>query len=383
MAAILFLLLLIFTEFSISTAQQKTNTHISLGSSLSPNTNNSYWLSNSGQFAFGFYKTRDNGFAVGIWFQKINQKTVIWTANRDDPPLSNDVTLLLNSDGWLVLQDKQGQETTIIANSSQPAASASMLDLGNFVLYNSNSTIIWQSLDYPKDTLLPGQSLLAGKRLISADKRFRLAMQRDGNLVQYPAMTPATPYYSYWATNIKIKTGSNTSLNLDLNGHLYLFNSSGFDTKTIFSGGKNLNDKVLYRLTLDVDGILRLYSHSSVQMNSSWVIKWASVINKCAPVGLCGLNSYCVLKGGDDSNQEPDCACPPGFDFIDKQQRNLGCQRNSSADCITQNESHQSYEDPHLSFVELDEIAWSNENSYSVVSLLNKSACRDEMLRRL
>uniref|UniRef100_A0A803NJ28 Receptor-like serine/threonine-protein kinase n=1 Tax=Cannabis sativa TaxID=3483 RepID=A0A803NJ28_CANSA len=320
MASIYFLMLLLITaKFSISTAQEK----ISLGSSLSPNTNNSNWLSSSGLFAFGFYKTQSNGFAVGIWYEKLNQKTVVWTANPDDPPLSHDVTLLFSDNGSIVLQDKKGVVKAIIANSSQPAATASMLDSGNFVLYNLDSTIAWQSFDHQADTLLPGQPLLPGNQLVSADKRFRLAMQGDGKLVQYPATSPSRPFFSYWESNINNKT---------------------------------------------------------VDTNSGWGVKWASVGNKCAPIGLCGLNSYCVLT---DQDGEQDCACPPGFDFVDKQSRNLGCQRNTSIDCIaqSQNDHHNHDEDSHFSFVELDGIVWSNDDSYSANTAINKSACKDECLK--
>ncbi|KAM6559832.1 hypothetical protein CsatA_029071 [Cannabis sativa] len=377
MAAIYFLMLLLITaKFSISTAQEK----ISLGSSLSPNTNNSHWLSSSGLFAFGFYKTQSNGFALGIWYEKLYQKTVVWTANPDDPPLSHDVTLLFSDNGSIVLQDKKGVVKAIIANSSQPAATASMLDSGNFVLYNLDSTIAWQSFDHQADTLLPGQPLLPGNQLVSADKRFRLAMQGDGKLVQYPAASPSRPFFSYWESNINNKTGNNVSLNLDLDGHLYLLNATDQNTQTIFGDGKTFNEQVLYRLKLDVDGILRLYSHSSVDTNSGWGVKWASVGNKCAPIGLCGLNSYCVLT---DQDGEQDCACPPGFDFVDKQSRNLGCQRNTSIDCIaqSQNDHHNHDEDSHFSFVELDGIVWSNDDSYSANTAINKSACKDECLK--
>ena len=62
-------LFLLITHFSTTIAQER-NLNISLGSSLSPK-NNSYWLSSSGQFAFGFYKI-DNGFAIGIWMEASN-----------------------------------------------------------------------------------------------------------------------------------------------------------------------------------------------------------------------------------------------------------------------------------------------------------------------
>ncbi|GMN69346.1 hypothetical protein TIFTF001_038393 [Ficus carica] len=374
--ATMLLFLLLITQFSITTAQ-RNDSLISLGSSLSPGTNKSYWLSNSGQFAFGFYQQGD-GFAVGIWFEKMEEKTVVWTAKRDDPPLPQDTTLLLSGDGRLFLQDEQGRQEHI-SNASQLAASASMLDSGNFVLYNSNSTIIWQSFDSPTDTLLPGQRLVPQEgrnRLISSvsetnhsSGRFQLVMQSDGNLVQYPVLSIGLlPSHHYWNTET-YKAGDNVTLNLDPNGWLYLLNSTGSNIKNISDAGRShLGKNVLYRMIIDVNGLLRLYSHSMVQ-NDDWVVEWVSTNNLCDPTGLCGLNSYCDLNG-----QGPYCVCLPGFDFVDQDQKGLGCERNSSTyGCGTKN-------DERVTFEELTGIAWE-ENSYSVVSLDNKNACLEECSR--
>ncbi|KAL5560362.1 hypothetical protein UlMin_036573 [Ulmus minor] len=361
------LFLIVIFHFSITIAQP-TDTKISLGSSLSPSTNNSYWLSDSGQFAFGFYK-QGNGFAVGIWFQNIQQKTVIWTANRDDPPLPSDATLILTADG-LKLQT-QSQEIRI-ANTAQPVANASMLDSGNFVLYNSNSTIIWQSFDFPTDTLLSTQRLATKKELVSgmsetnhSSGRFRLVMQEDGNLVQYPTNVAPSPNLSYWNP---FTFGKNSSLILDSGGQLYLINSTGSNVKNISEPLNQPDDNVAFRFTLDADGILRLYSIRLLQ-NAIWLTLWKSTNNSCDPVGLCGLNSYCVLDG-----QEAHCSCLSGLDFIDKSQRNLGCQRNLSiGGCTTQNGGA-------VSVAVIDGLLWQ-DTSYSVISSINATACQEECLR--
>ncbi|KAI5312016.1 hypothetical protein L3X38_041189 [Prunus dulcis] len=292
-----FLFLLPFTIFSIFEAAQPGTSNISLGSSLYPN--NSHWLSNSGQFAFGFYR-ESNNLAIGIWFKKIQPQTIIWTANRDVKlPSSEDVKLHLSGEGIsVILQDKQGL-SPLISNITESVAWASMLDSGNFVFYNSNAKIIWQSFDAPTDTILSGQRLLAGRNLVSsisttnhATGRFQLSMQRDGNLVQYPAnLLLVTAQYAYWNTET-FTAGDNVSLNLDHNGQLYLLNSTGFYIKNI-TNQTHLSDNHVYRLTIDSDGILRLYSHSLTQ-NDSWSIEYSSSSNKCDPLGLCGLNAYCV-----------------------------------------------------------------------------------------
>ncbi|CBI35502.3 unnamed protein product, partial [Vitis vinifera] len=246
---VIILFLLFISEFSTTTGQLG-NSSITLGSSLSP-TGPSNWSSHSGQFAFGFYQ-KGKGYAVGIWFNRISRRTVIWTANRDAAPLSRDVQLIFTSDGKLILQQNQGESISIVDRDLPPASSASMLDDGNFVLKNSSSSVIWQSFDTPTDTILPGQPLLAGQKLVSSVSetnhsagKFQLIMQSDGNLVQYP-IDVAKPETAYWNTST-------------------------------FTAGATVS---IYRLTIDADGILRLYSSSSDQ-NGDWTVEWSPTTNRC------------------------------------------------------------------------------------------------------
>ena len=93
---------------------------------------------------------------------------MVWTAGRDDPPVTSNAKLQPTMDDKLVLIDGQGEKKVIARNASAKASFASMHDSGNFVLYNNNSSIIWQSFDYPTDTLLGGQSLPNGNQLASS-----------------------------------------------------------------------------------------------------------------------------------------------------------------------------------------------------------------------
>ncbi|KAE7998290.1 hypothetical protein FH972_002849 [Carpinus fangiana] len=176
----------------------------------------------------------------------IPEKTIVWTANRDEPPVSSDATLLFASDGRLVLQ--MGQEQVAVVAESSGSASASMLNSGNFVIYNSDQGIIWQSFDHPTDTLLPSQCLFAGHEIVSSISEtqhstgiFRLKMQTGGNLVQYPVDTPDTAPYSYFATSAG-GLGDNVTLNFDDDGHLYLLNATGFNIITNLTNGAYLAD---------------------------------------------------------------------------------------------------------------------------------------------
>uniref|UniRef100_A0A2P2JRF0 Serine/threonine-protein kinase n=1 Tax=Rhizophora mucronata TaxID=61149 RepID=A0A2P2JRF0_RHIMU len=362
---------LVLCSFSIAADAQQRQFNISLGSSLKPNTKNSSWVSPSGLYAFGFYP-QGNGYAVGVFLAGIPQKTVVWTARRDDPPVSSDVTLLFSSDSGLVLRSAQGQNTNIVP-ASQSASSASVSDSGNFVIYDSNQQIIWQSFDHPNDTLLPGQRLQAGTELFSSvsetDKSkgiFRIKMQNDGNLVQYPVETPDTGEYAYWASGTD-GSGENVTLNLDPNGHLYLLNAKGVNIKDLEQGG-NLTNETIYSAKIDADGIFRLYSYNLTE-NGNWSIAWSSTKDKCSPKGLCGLNGYCTLN-----DLEPQCECIPGFSPVHQGNRSSGCERNFVAESCKEENVSTKY-----SIQELANTVWL-ENSYSTLSSASKGDCEKACL---
>lgn len=120
------LLLMLSILFVEARTQPNQFGEIHLGSQLSPISNLLSWQSPSGNFAFGFY-SQGNGFAVGTWMMGQPNNTVIWTANRDDEPVSFNATIHLSEEGKLLLRTEQGNEK-LIANVSEIAASASMLD---------------------------------------------------------------------------------------------------------------------------------------------------------------------------------------------------------------------------------------------------------------
>ncbi|KAL5555690.1 hypothetical protein UlMin_037926 [Ulmus minor] len=305
-----FLKLVLLAFVFVTSEAEERRSNITRGSSLTP-AGNSSWLSNSGLYAFGFYR-EGNGCSVGIFLAGIPEKTVVWTANRDRPVVTSNASLLFTGEGKLVLQSTQDQY--YIGDSLQPASSASMLDSGNFVLYDSRGSTIWQSFDNPTDTLLPTQRLSAGKELISSISEydhsagiFRLKMQEDGNLCQYPVGTPDTAGHSYYSS---------------------------------FTDGTGGN-------------------------NGSWEIEEASSSNKCDPKGLCGLNGFCV-----QIDQETNCLCLPGFDFVKKGNSTAGCERNFIADSCGNKNMNFTY-----TIEEVGNTNWE-DNPYSEKSVAGKEECK-------
>ncbi|KAK8525114.1 hypothetical protein V6N13_124537 [Hibiscus sabdariffa] len=335
MAAILLPLVLSIISTAVALSR---SSNISVGASLTP-TGDPVWLSPSGLYAFGFYQ-QSKGYAIGIFLAGIPQKTVVWTANRDDPPVPSTASLLLTTDGKLVLRSSPEDEASIV-DSTETIATAAMLDSGNFVLYNSTRGKIWESFQHPTTTILPGQQLSAGKQLISSISEtdestgiFRLAMLDNGNLVQYPVVPyPNTDgiWYSYWQ-------------------------SATF--------GAGATEETLYLMKLDTDGIFRIYSYKLNQNGNRSTI-YESSTDKCDPKGLCGLNAYCV-----STEQGAKCTCPPGFSEIFKQDNSsAGCERNFSLQSCKSNDRRNQYTMKRVAQTE-----WENA-TYSELSLSTVGDC--------
>jgi len=70
----------------LSSASVHAQQNITLGSSLTPQGPNRFWLSPSGDFAFGFRPIDGNtsSYLLAIWFNRISSKTVAWYAKTID-----------------------------------------------------------------------------------------------------------------------------------------------------------------------------------------------------------------------------------------------------------------------------------------------------------
>ncbi|KAH0714500.1 hypothetical protein KY284_007405 [Solanum tuberosum] len=367
--AVLLWLLILSACHAVALAQQR-QFNITLGSSLTPTTNSS-WFSPSRRFAFGFYE-QTNGYAVGIYIVGMPNKTAVWTANRNSPVVPSNAVLLLTNDGRLIVQ--VGSQENSVINPSRAIASASMLDTGNFVLYDSDRNVTWQSFDNPTNTLLPGQHISDRQELFSSASEaddsfgiFRLKMQHDGNLVQYPVNTPDSPPYAYYSAGTG-GVGNNVSLHLDDDGLLYLLKST-IRLKNL-AGGYRRDRTIIYMMKIDADGIFRVYSHSLNQQNSSVTMIWASTYDGCDPKGLCGLNGFCT------NDAQAKCMCLPGFYFVMPGNSSAGCEKNFTAETCRLKENTSKYYDMRI----VENTVWE-DNPYVVLGGTTKEDCEQACLQ--
>ncbi|KAI9125622.1 hypothetical protein K1719_003040 [Acacia pycnantha] len=245
-----------------------------------------------------------------IYFLFLNDKTIVWTAYRGDPPASSKAKLALTMRGELLLQTGPGQKKVISHGNNGTVSSASMLDSGNFVLQNKNSDILCQTLDHPTDTMLGGQILTSGSELVSSSSdtnqssgRFQLAVQSDGNLVLYPRYSGSTAGDAYWASDSY--GGDSSKYYLFLNNTdprpLCIVNVSSSNKQILWRSDycNFKGNNTIYRATIDYDGDFRLYIHyEDINRTNQVKMLWSppELDNLCKVKTFCGFNSYCTIN---------------------------------------------------------------------------------------
>uniref|UniRef100_A0A0A0KWZ1 Receptor-like serine/threonine-protein kinase n=1 Tax=Cucumis sativus TaxID=3659 RepID=A0A0A0KWZ1_CUCSA len=339
-----FLFLFLFLpSFSVSAQPYK---NVTLGSTLTAlnNNNDSYWSSLSGDFAFGFLQFESKGFLLAIWFNKIPQQTIVWSAKPSALVPAGSTVQLTNTQ--LVLKDPAGKQIWSSNDNNNvglgSVSYAAILDTGNFILTATDSQVLWQSFDHPTDTILPSQTL--NSNLVSSysktnytEGRFLFSMGTDGNLVSsYPRIVPMrwSPLI-YWESET---SGSGFNLVFNLSGSIYISAPNGSVVKNLSSNTPSTDD-FYHRAILEYDGVFRQYVYpktAKITGNatpSPWPKDWSQVSdsippNMCLPItnglgsGACGYNSYCRI--GDD--QRPTCHCPQGYDLLDPNDEIQGCK---------------------------------------------------------
>lgn len=164
--------------------------------------------------------------------------------------------LEMGGDGNLVLYFKDGS-TWSTGTQGNPGSSLRLQTDGNLVLYNASSNPTWNTvtfqnpdnLSYVNNILRPG-TLRKGQQLETADRRYRLLFQQDGNLVLYSSANRAL-----WSSNTHSTDAMYTTLQDD--GNFVIYDSGGrplWNTITFGNPGA--------RLIIQQDGNLVLYNSS-------------------------------------------------------------------------------------------------------------------------
>jgi Protein kinase domain/D-mannose binding lectin/S-locus glycoprotein domain len=324
-------------------------------------------------FAIGFYCFSPcKSFSLSIFIINANSgggitlvspPQVIWSANQVHPVHEN-ATLELTSQNGLTLRDHDGSLVWTTNVTSRSVAGMNITRSGNLVLFDVNDSIIWQSFDHPTDSLVIGQSLAGGMRIIanssstdSAESQLYLTLLADG-LFAFAGSDPPQMYYPnpYTSTSPNRTLDKSVFMKL-MNGSLTMFSTNSNETKKLFY--VPLANSIQY-LRLESDGHLKLYDFN----DSNWNMVddlFKSDLDNCAYPNVCG--KYGICANGQ-------CTCPATyFKLADERQADSGCVAATPLTCSDIN-SHRLIEFLDVSYFNNDDVLFARTDEDSC-----KKAC--------
>jgi len=127
------------------------------------NTDTAILRSKKGKYSLGFGSpTGDDNCYLFVF--NVNKNVQVWVSDGNQHVHKDSAVLSLNRSGVLKIESQRGNPI-ILYSPPQPInnTKATLLDTGNFVLQqlhpNGTKTLLWQTFDYPTQTLLPTQKL--------------------------------------------------------------------------------------------------------------------------------------------------------------------------------------------------------------------------------
>ncbi|XP_052110935.1 receptor-like serine/threonine-protein kinase SD1-8 isoform X6 [Arachis duranensis] len=308
-------------------------------------TTNQTLLSKNQTFALGFFRGSNTNYYLGIWYNNINPQTIVWVANRDNPVDNSTGYLKIGDNGNFVLLNSSGNPAWSSNQTSAKNPVLQLLDTGNLVLKDSsdktNNNYLWQSFDYPTDTVLPGMKI--GWNLDTGTEKHLTSWKVTGEDPSSGDFTIKLDYHglpeAFLRKNqtIIFRTGpwngegysGIPAMKDNIDGLKFNFT---YDEHSVLYSFSITEPSLLPRiiLTSDTDGEFQRY----MWIQGSWNKFWYQPADQCDYYRQCGPYGVC------DENASPICKCMQGFRPKNQEAWNLrdgsdGCVRNTALNCST------------------------------------------------
>ncbi|XP_013595379.1 PREDICTED: receptor-like serine/threonine-protein kinase SD1-8 isoform X2 [Brassica oleracea var. oleracea] len=303
-------------------------------------------VSHGGVFELGFFKPSAlSRWYLGIWYKKlVSDKTYAWVANRDNPLSTSSGSLKISGNNLVLLGQFNNcvWSTNITRGKSTSPVMAELLPNGNLVMrysYNNDSPsgFLWQSFDFPTDTLLPDMKLgydhkTGRNRFLTSWRNFDDPSSGDFTYKFY--VRRGLPEL-FLKKNYVVMERSGLWNGIEFSGmpeerrnhpvYDYTENSEEVAIRLLIA-----NQSIYSRLTIIDVG----YLHRSTLIPPSR--GWSNFLyfpkDDCDAYKSCGPYAYC------DLSTSPRCNCFEGFDPMNRQQWDLGegsdgCVRRTPLSC--------------------------------------------------
>ncbi|KAJ1699768.1 hypothetical protein LUZ63_008280 [Rhynchospora breviuscula] len=310
---LLFLILLLLFHFHGTSAEAPVYTEymyptISLSELLYTKSDGTFLQSRNRNFQGQVYKPGTQQTRYYLSILHVPTQTAIWTANRNSPMPDRESRVNLTPLG-LTVGYSNGDVLWSTPTLKSNVSALRLLDTGNLMLLDVENNTLWQSFDYPTDTLVTNQSLLEGSYLSSSVASDSDLSQGDYRL----DVTPADAVLSwmgssYWRFSNDLSSVKNQDYPVDAlatnDSGLYLLASNGSAVFQIL-----MPTAPFHIVQLGSDGRLKVNSYIAVNSSTSLSNVFVAPRGACDLPLTCGPLGLCSLSASNSSS----CSCPPQF----------------------------------------------------------------------
>ncbi|XP_071725862.1 G-type lectin S-receptor-like serine/threonine-protein kinase At4g27290 isoform X2 [Rutidosis leptorrhynchoides] len=293
-------------------------------------------------FELGFFRPdKSENRYIGIWYKQISVRTVVWVANRNHPlPRVSPLVLKIVDPGIFCIFNNNNIIWSSNTTMTSPNATAKLHDTGNLVLMDEQEKMMWQSFDYPTDTILYHMKMGID---YSRGIEWRLTSWRSSQDPSPGEFTWEVDTHGY--PENKLKQGAVVNFrgvpwrNYQVTGYIFSLNMTLIYNVVINENEMSRefyieNSSIISRFTLNSSGELQYWAWP--EEGNKWKLGIKFPVDICDTYNMCGSYGTCSF----DTRQQS-CACLDKEKFVPRNQKGWemadwsdGCVRRTPLDCI-------------------------------------------------
>ncbi|KAL2250736.1 UNVERIFIED_CONTAM: PAN domain-containing protein [Sesamum indicum] len=247
----------------------------------------------SGNYSLGFLRVNPNQLSLSVLH--VPSSVPVWSANTTRLARWADSTQLFFN-GSLVLSDAR---TGVFWSTATIGDRVWLSNTSNLMIQKLDGvTILWQSFDFPSDTLVENQNFTSTMTLVSSNGLYsmRLGPNYIGLYANFAGSGrgPGQIYLKHRAMEAKaeIVEGQPIYLVLKSGGYLGMFQNGSIPVDVQSFNTFQQNVSGIRRVRIEPDGNLKGYYWTG----SSWILDYQAISDACELPSSCG--SYGLCKPG-------------------------------------------------------------------------------------
>ncbi|KAH6774653.1 D-mannose binding lectin protein with Apple-like carbohydrate-binding domain-containing protein [Perilla frutescens var. frutescens] len=248
----------------------------------------------SGNYSLGFLRVNRNQLSLSVLH--VPSSAPLWSARTTRlPRWANPTQLFFN--GSLVLSDPH---TGVYWSTATSGDRVWLSNTSNLIIQKLNgSTVLWQSFDFPSDTLVENQNFSSTMALVSSNGLYSMRLGPDYMGLHANFSNSDQIYLKHRALEAKadIVPGQPIYMVLKSDGYLGMFQNGSVPVDVQSFNTFQQNVSGIRRVRIEPDGNLKGYYWTG----SGWILDYQAISEPCELPSFCGPYGLC--------NAGKDCSC--------------------------------------------------------------------------